>query len=105
MSPSLEEIDAMLGAEDAADEALAVQMHETLRRVVIGVIYALSFAMLGADPRKAAAAGALICICLFVGLARQAVMRAGLIFVPYAMLFWMGVAPAPAGLLAWACRY
>lgn len=98
------EIEDIARAELDADSQIVERMQETLRQIAVGAIYGLACSMLGAEPWKAVSIGAVICGCLMLGLARHAVMRAGLIFVPYAMLFWIGWAPGPRLIMAWACR-
>lgn len=98
------EIEDLVRIELEADDKLAERMQGALRQIAIGAVYGLSCTMLGAEQWKAISIGALIWGCLALGLARHAIMRAGLVFIPYAMLFWIGIAPAPGGIFAWVCR-
>lgn len=75
-----------------------------LRPITVGMLYGFAYWMIGSQGWKAVVIGLVISACMVLGLARRTIMRAGLIFVPFAMLYWIGFIPSPATLMAMACR-
>lgn len=87
----------------AADDRLAGQFTHVLRSAAIAALYALAVTLLGATTFQAATIAAVIFTCLMIDLAQYAIMRFGLIFIPYAFAVWLKFVPEPAMLWAHVC--
>lgn len=97
-------IDLRLQAEIDAEKQIGENLLRAARDTAVGALYYVACLMIGAEGWKAACIGAMIAFCLLLGLARQVIMRAGIFFIPYAALLWIGIAPDPGSIKSWACR-